>query len=185
MILHSLILLLFLSIVPTDGLQCYGCSCQKNDLSACDCGSITTDYYPRDYCVIIEQRDVNDTFIELSRIPREATWLYVEDAYYILAIESIRYNSSNADWYLFTYGIIYGCDWDLCNDPSLINVLPNSFALSIDKAWLNTNIYGTGSVNSCHTCPQGECFDETHPLNVSNCPPANCNNVTSVIDTND
>ena len=182
MIVRSLILLLFIWIVPIDGLQCYNCQCLESDTSTCDCDSITTDSYPVDYCVIIETRTLDDAYIELTRVPRNASWLHVDDYYYLLAVESIRYNLTTADWFLFTTGIIYGCDWDLCNDPSYIDVLPNSFTLSIDKTWLDTNIYGTGSVDSCYDC-QGGCFNQTYPFDPDNCPLTNCTSTTSVIDT--
>lgn len=153
----------------------------QSDLAACNCGTYSTDDSARDYCVIIEQRGDSDSFFELTRIPRNASWIDVDDSYYILAIESIRYNQTGANWYLVTNGIIYGCDWDYCNSPNLILQLPNTFQLSIDKTWLETNIYGTGSVNSCHLCQQSQCFNETNPFNPANCPLTNCINATSVI----
>ena len=184
MILRSLILLLFMVIVPIDSLTCYSCNCLLSDVTACDCSRYSTEYLSRDYCVIIEQRDISDTFIELSRIPRNASWLDVDDSYYLLTIESIRYNQTGADWHLVTNGIIYGCDWDYCNSPDLIDKLPNSFALSINKTWLNTNIYGIGSVNSCSTCQLSQCFNEANPFNPASCPVTSCTNATSVIDIN-
>jgi hypothetical protein len=184
MILRSLILLLFMVIVPINSLTCYSCNCLKSNLAACYCDGNSTDSFGVDYCVIIEQRDVSDTFIELSRVPRNASWLHIEDPYYILAIESIRYNETTEDWYLVTNGLIYGCDWDYCNSPDLILGLPNSFALSIDETWLNDNIYGNGSVDSCFTCEQSQCFNETNPFDPENCPLTNCTNITSVISDN-
>jgi hypothetical protein len=179
MIVHSLILLLLVSVVPIDSLVCYDCGCDQTNLSQCFCGSITSDV--DDYCIIIEGRDIFGTYITLGRIPRNATWLYVDDPYYILAIESIRYNLTTMDWSLWTYSILYGCDWDYCNSPELIDVLPASFVLSIDKTWLNTNIYGSGSTNSCHYCPEGDCGTVDNPFNSSQCPLTSCTNATSVI----
>ena len=180
MFVQGLILVLLVAVVPINSLQCYECVCPSSDGTDCSCNT-TTEYFEQDYCVIIEQKYIDSTYVELYRIPRNATWLYVDDSYFILIIESIRYNVTAADWYLWPSTVIYGCDWDLCNSPSLISVLPNSFALSIDKAWLNTNIYGNGSVSSCHSCPSGLCTVGQNPFNVSQCPLTTCVNVTSVI----
>jgi len=183
MLVDSLILVLLVLAVPINSLRCYECSCEASNQFECDCG-YTTDYYDQDYCVIVEQRDIDATYVDLYRIPRNATWLYVEDTYFILIIESIRYNLTTMDWYVWPSAIIYGCDWDLCNSPSLINVLPNSFSLSINKTWLNTNIYGNGSVSSCNDCTSGVCGGPQNPFNSSQCPLTTCTSATSVIYSN-
>jgi hypothetical protein len=181
MIVHGLILLLLVSVGPINSLLCYECWCDDTDITACDCGSTTEEDLDVDYCVIVEQRDIFGTYIDITRIPRNSTWLYINDPYFILAVESIRYNVTASQWNLWTSNIIYGCDWDLCNSPNLINVLPDSFKLSIDTNWLDTNIYGTGSTDSCNDCPRGLCSDNENPLNFTECPLTTCINVTSVI----
>jgi len=180
MIAHSLILLLLVSVVPLNSLICYECACDQTSVSQCNC-SDTSDLDDNDYCVIYEQRDILGTRIDLTRIPRNSTWVFVEDPYYILVVESIRYNLTAQEWYLWTNSIIFGCDWDLCNSPNLIDSLPDSFKLSIDENWLDTNIYGTGSVDSCNYCPTGVCGDTLNPIDFSQCPITPCVNVTTVI----
>jgi hypothetical protein len=182
MFVQGLILVLLLAAVPINSLSCYDCSCDSSNQVDCtiNCG-YTIASYEQDYCVIIEQRYIDTTYIDLYRIPRNATWLYVNDTYFILVVESISYNSTTMNWNTSTITVLYGCDWDLCNSPSLINVLPNSFLLSINNTWLDTNIYGTGSVDSCHTCLSEVCVGEGNPFNSSQCPLTTCVNVTSVI----
>jgi hypothetical protein len=180
MIFQGLILVLLLGAVPINSLYCYECSCDTSNQFECDCG-YATETYEQDYCVILESRGADSTYVYLYRIPRNATWLYVEDSYFILTIETISYNTTAADWYTWPSQVIYGCDWDLCNSPSLINVLPNSFQLSIDKTWLSTNIYGTGTINNCHTCTSQICTDAGSSFNSSQCPLTPCLNATSVI----
>jgi hypothetical protein len=183
MIVHRLILLLLLSVVPINSLICYQCGCDGTNVAQCDCG-ITTDSNENDYCIITEATDILGTYIGLDRIPRNSTFIYVEDPYFILGVESIRYNLTTNDWYLWTTSILFGCDWDYCNSPIFIDPLPSSFRLSIDTNWLNTNIYGTGSVDSCNFCPFGVCSNNTNPFNSSLCPLTSCTNATSVIQTN-
>ncbi|CAF4135916.1 unnamed protein product [Rotaria sp. Silwood2] len=180
MIVQGLILLLLVSVVPSYSLICYECGCDHNNISACDCGTTSTqlDGY---YCLISEQRFIDKTYIQLSRVPRNATLNYVEDPYYILLQESIRYNQTSSEWYLWTSGAVFGCDWDLCNSPNLINRLPVSFNFSIDKDWLDTNIYGTGSVTECHHCPFEMCGDSENPIDFTQCPMTPCVNSSTCL----
>jgi hypothetical protein len=181
MIVHALILLLLVSVIPSNSLVCYECGCDHTDLSLCDCG-FTSEFSDNDYCTIFEERYIDETYIELSRIPRNSTWVFIRDPYYILTLESIRYNKTSLQWTTWTNGILYGCDWDRCNSPNLIDVLPSSFQLVINPTWLNTNILGTGSVSSCYHCPTETCGNKTNPINFSNCSVQTCtDNSTSVI----
>lgn len=180
-VVRSLILLLLVSVIPCQSLDCYECGCEATNLVPCDC-SLVTSSTDNDYCVISEQRYSDTTYIQLGRVPRNATWIYVEDPYYVLTQESIRYNRTASKWSLVTTGVVFGCDWDRCNTANLIQVLPNSFKLNISTTWLNTNIYGTGSVSSCFKCPTELCSNATSPLDFSRCPMTACENVTSVRD---
>ncbi|CAF2719994.1 unnamed protein product [Rotaria sp. Silwood2] len=180
MIFHSLIFLLLVLIVPSNSLTCYECGCSNTDISECNCGETSTEV-DGDYCVIVEDRYIDETYIELTRVSRNTTWVYVEDPYYIVLLESIRFNQTANDSYLWTSGVIFGCDWDLCNSPDLINRLPASFNLSIDKDWLYTNIYGTGSVTQCHHCPFEMCGDSGNPIDFTQCPMTTCNNATTCL----
>ncbi|CAF1097959.1 unnamed protein product [Adineta steineri] len=181
MIVQGLVLLLLLSIVPTNSLICYECGCDQSDTAACDCDT-TSDITDNDYCVILEQRYVGTTYIQLSRIPRNSSWIYIEDPYYILTHESIRYNLTTSQWYLWTFIVVYGCDWDLCNAPNLINSLPNSFKYNINSIWLDLNIYGTGAVTSCHHCDTEVCGNVTNSSDFIQCQMVTCDtNITSCL----
>jgi hypothetical protein len=184
MIVHGLILLLLVSVGSIHSLICYECACDTTDVTVCSCDSTSNENLANDYCVIIEQRDMFQTYVQLTRIPRDSTWLEIEDTYYMLAVESIRYNLTTSQWNLWTNNIIFGCDWDFCNSPDLISALPDSFKLSIDTTWLNTNIYGNGSIDSCHSCSSGVCGNSQNPFNSTECPLTTCINVTTVIYTN-
>ncbi|CAF0726642.1 unnamed protein product [Rotaria sp. Silwood1] len=180
MIVHGLVLLLLLSIVPSNSLICHECGCDNTDITGCYCGETSTDF-DGDYCVIAEERLTDVTNIQLTRVPRNTTLVYVEDPYYVFLLESIRYNKTANDWYLWTSGAIFGCDWDLCNSPNLINRLPTTFNLSIEKNWLQTNIYGTGSVSQCHHCPFEQCGDSANPIDFTQCPMTPCVNVSTCL----
>ncbi|CAF0857249.1 unnamed protein product [Adineta steineri] len=181
MIVQSLVLLLLLSIVPSNSLKCYECGCDQSDTAACNCDT-TSDITDNDYCIILEQRYVGTTYIQLSRIPRNSSWVYIEDPYYILTEESIRYNLTTRQWYLWTGSIVFGCDWDRCNSPNLINSLPNSFKYNINSTWLNSNIYGTGAITSCYHCDTQVCGDIANPSDFSECKITTCDtNITSCL----
>ncbi|CAF1377232.1 unnamed protein product, partial [Adineta steineri] len=166
---------------PSNSLICYECGCDQDDTTTCNCDT-TSDITDNDYCAILEQRYVGTTYVQLSRIPRNSSWVYIEDPYYVLTQESIRYNLTTNQWYLWTGSVVFGCDWDLCNSPSLINSLPNSFKYNINSTWLNSNIYGTGSVTSCHHCDTEVCGDATNPSDFDQCQMVTCNtNVTSCL----
>ncbi|CAF0856814.1 unnamed protein product, partial [Rotaria sordida] len=149
--------------VPSNSLTCYECGCDQNDIAACNCSQTSTEF-DGDYCVIGEERLINGTTTVLTRID-----------------QSIRYNQTADAWYTWTEGAIFACDWDFCNSPNLINALPASFQLNIDKDWLDTNIYGNGSVTECHHCPFVTCGDSTNPINFTECPMTSCDNETTCL----
>ncbi|CAF4680732.1 unnamed protein product, partial [Rotaria sp. Silwood2] len=180
MVVHGLIFLLLVSIVPSNSLTCYECGCSNTNIYACDCGETTTSH-DGDFCIINEQRLKDKTNIQLSRLRRNTTLIYIEDHYFIFLKESIRLNQTTMDWYLWMDNAVLGCDWDLCNSPSLINALPTSFELTIDKDWLNTNIYDTGSITECHHCPWETCGDSENPIDFTLCPMTTCDNVTTCL----
>nr|ACD88968.1 sodefrin precursor repeats C [Adineta vaga] len=179
-IIRSLVLLLLVSIIPCSSLDCYECGCEQSDLTSCNCDVITSST-ENDYCVILEQRYTDTTYIQLNRVPRNASWVYIEDPYYVLTQESIRYNRTTQQWFLWTSSVVFGCDWDRCNSPDLISALPNSFKLNISTAWLNANIYGTGSVSSCIRCDTEVCGNTSNPSDFSQCPLTSCGNITSCL----
>ncbi|CAF2719935.1 unnamed protein product [Rotaria sp. Silwood2] len=113
MVVHGLIFLLLVSIVPSNSLTCYECGCSNTNIYACDCGETTTSH-DGDFCIINEQRLKDKTNIQLSRLRRNTTLIYIEDHYFIFLKESIRLNQTTMDWYLWMDNAVLGCDWDLC-----------------------------------------------------------------------
>jgi hypothetical protein len=179
LIVRSLVILLIVSVVSYECLKCYECDCNQSNLSKCECDRMS-DSDDDTYCVIFETRYTESAQITMTRIERNSTYVYIKDPYYILLQESIQYRVSTKEWFLMTNGAVFGCDWDLCNAPGLINVLPDSFKLTIDKTWLDTNIYGTGSVTDCYHCPNETCSHSTCSIDVSRCSIITCTNADSV-----
>ena len=184
LIVHCAVVLLFLSVLPSESLKCYECGCDDSDYAACNCGGMS-DFDDGSYCAIFETKPTGTTSIVLSRIDRNSTYIYIEDPYYILIQESIRYSRADNKWNLVTTGSVFGCDWDYCNAPSLIDVLPASFQLTVDDAWLTPNIYGTGSVAGCHHCPEETCGNKTNPIGLAQCPIIACTNGSTTVSSFD
>lgn len=180
-VVRGLTLLLILSVVvPIFSLICYECGCEQENIGLCNCQEISEEF-GNDYCVIAEQRFEDATYIQLTRIPRNSTYIYIEDTYFILFQETIKRNATSTEWNSITTGALFGCDWDYCNSPHLIYEVPSSLKFTMSKSWLDENIYGTGSTNQCHQCAFEECSDASNPIDFSKCPLTTCVNVTSVI----
>ena len=179
-IIRNLVLfVLLVSILPCSSLRCFECECDSSATDQCNCATITSST-DNDYCVILEQRYTDETYIQLSRVPRNSSWVYIEDPYFVLTQESIRYNRTTSQWFLWTNSIVFGCDWDLCNTPSFIESLPNSFKLNISTNWLNTNIYGSGAVSTCIRCDTEVCGNASNPGDFSQCTTTTCNTTSAV-----
>nr|ACC43936.1 ArkC_4 [Philodina roseola] len=178
---YSLLLLMVLWIVPSDGIRCYECGCALTELAECNCGA-TSDFDDGSYCFIAETRTLENTYIQMSRLLPDSTYIEIEDTYFVLVQESIRYNRTSATWSTVPFGVIFGCDWDLCNSFSYVSTLPYSFQLDVaDKEWLTENIYGTGTVDSCRHCPTETCGNGTAPIGDANCPLQPCNASTTCV----
>ena len=178
-VFHCVLLLLLVLFIPSESLKCYECGCTLSDLSACNC-MVTSDFDDGSYCFIVENRMSDDTSIQMTRVSADATYIEIEDTYYLLTIESIRYNRTTNDWSTVATGVVFGCDWDLCNSFSYVSTLPFSFQLGVDKTWLTDNLYGTGTVDSCRHCSSEICGNSTHPLDETNCPSLPCNKSSTV-----
>lgn len=180
MMVHYFILILLVFVTSTHSLLCYEGFCQGKDTLECSHDEPSSG--EDDYCVIIEQRFYDVDYIFITRVHNFPSYVEVEDTYHILVIDSIRYNQTANKWYTWPAMVMFGCDWDLCNAPDIIDKLPDSFSVTMNETWLNENIYGTGSVDSCNYCPRGICANNETAYNMTECPMTNCtNNETSVI----
>jgi hypothetical protein len=179
MIICWIFLVLVLWTVPSTSLVCYSCWCPSNSIAACDCNmQINVDQ--DSHCTIVKDLYVTDPSIQLSSALLNSSYTRIKDPYYILVDETISYNETASDWITRPKRVAYGCDWDLCNQYSLISSLPDTFQLSIDKTWLTENIYGNGTVTGCHTCSNAVCSNATTSIDYDLCPFLPCNNSTTV-----
>jgi hypothetical protein len=164
--------------------RCYECSC--SDAISCTCDRTTVRPADSTYC-IIERMNVGQTsYIDLGHIDRASTRIYIRDFPYLLLEETISYSEQTAIWNTVTNYIIYGCNWDYCNDPSLVPYLPASFQMRLPEQWLNDNVLGTGqTVRDCHDCPDVPQCGTLDFLDSSRCPIRACNTTCVVSDTYD
>lgn len=176
---YSILLLLLLSVSSSTGLDCFSCFCQPTNTTACDCTNVVT-VQAGFHCTIVQDLHSSDPYIEMSSADANSSYAQVKDAYYILVDEDIYRNDSTSTWQTKTKRVVYGCDWNLCNNFTLIASLPQSYKLTIDSAWLESNIYGSGSVSSCNTCANEICGNKTNPIDYDQCPITTCVNTTTV-----
>jgi hypothetical protein len=179
MIIHWIFLVLVLWTVPSTSLTCYKCECPSFNTSACDC-STWVNVEEGAHCTIIEDFNPLNQYLELSSAFLNSSYIRIKDPYYIIVEESISYNETSVQWETKTKRVVYGCDWDYCNSFALISFLPDTFKLTISSTWLTENIYGNGSVNSCHNCSDGICGNATHSINYDLCSYSPCDNSTTV-----
>ena len=162
-------------------LQCYNCSCAGTN---CPCTTYETSSAENTYCVIVRENFGQNVFIDLEHIDTTSTPVYIREFPYVLVAETITYNEGVGRWTTTTDMIIYGCNWNLCNKPELIPLLPNSFEMRLPEAWLNTSVLGTGKpVRDCHQCPDAPQCGTTDFLDASRCPIRSCNTTCLVRDT--
>ncbi|CAF4373834.1 unnamed protein product, partial [Adineta steineri] len=128
------------------------------------------------YCFMVSTYDGNNE----QRVFEALSSNNLQDSHFIQAVE--RISLSDAAWSPTEISSIgYGCDWDGCNDISLIQYLPDSFQMRIDQSILNAELLnGQLPAEACLTCskcineltgfackqiscPNGICFiDEVH-----------------------
>ena len=164
-------------------LSCYECACY--DVFNCACNTVGVSDAASTYCTIVRMYDSDGDYVdEFLHIDRNSTRVFIRKFPYILAEESIIYNESTTQWYTRTNLIVYGCNTNLCNHPSLLPLLPGSFEMRLSDDWLNKNVLGNGStIRDCHECPDApQCGSETF-LDTSRCPVKSCNTTCLVSDT--
>ncbi|UJR25668.1 hypothetical protein I4U23_007019 [Adineta vaga] len=136
------------------------------------------------YCLLMRENYGQSTWITLGHLDQDSTRVHIRDFPYLLVEESIIYDEQLQRWNTITNFVVYGCDWDYCNHPSLIPYLPNTFKMRLPDSWLNTNVLGTGQpVRDCHECPEGPQCGTTDFLDPGRCPIKSCNTTCLVFDT--
>ncbi|CAF0732493.1 unnamed protein product [Adineta steineri] len=162
-------------------LACYECACYNDPI--CACNTVKVAGADSTYCTIIRVNYGNSFTIDLEHIDRNSTFIYIPEFPFILAEESILYNETTAQWWTQSNIIIYGCNTNLCNHPSLVKLVPDSFKMTLSNEWLNTNVKGTGQpVRDCHECPDEPSCGHSDYLDTSRCPIKECNTTCVVSD---
>jgi hypothetical protein len=164
--------------------RCYDCYCYNQP--NCPCNRTTIIPANGTYCLITRENYGQDIWISMGHIEQDSTRVYIREFPYLLVEESILYDEQLLRWNTITNFVVYGCNWDYCNNPSLIPYLPNTFQLRLPDAWLNTNVLGTGQpTRECHQCPDAPQCGTSDFLDASRCPPRECNTTCLVFDTFD
>jgi hypothetical protein len=162
-------------------LTCYNCTCTK---TPCSCTEYETLLNENTYCVIVQMFFGQSVNIDFEHIDSAATPVYIREFPYVLVEESINYNEGNGRWFTTTNFVIYGCDWNLCNKPDLVPLLPNSFRMRLPEAWLNTSVLGSGlPVRDCHECPDAPQCGTSDFLDAARCPIQECDTTCIVSDS--
>ncbi len=165
-------------------LRCYVCDCF--DVDPCPCNSTVISSLDYTYCIIVQEFFGQDVYIYADYLELGATIQYIAEFPYALVEESIYYNESIGLWFTRTNFVVYGCNWNLCNKPELIPLLPNSFQMRLPDSWLNSSILGSGQpVRDCHQCPDSSQCGTTDFLDANTCPIQPCNTTCLVLDTYD
>ena len=162
--------------------RCYDCFCYNQP--NCACNRTTIKAANETYCMIMREDYGQDTWTSMEHIDRDSTRVYIRDFPYLIVEESILYSEQTGRWNTITNFVIYGCNWDLCNHPSLIPYLPSSFQMRLPEAWLNTSVLGTGQpTRECHECPEAPQCGTSDFLDIGRCPVRACNTTCLVFDT--
>ncbi|CAF4019814.1 unnamed protein product [Rotaria sp. Silwood2] len=163
-------------------LSCYECACYDNP--ACPCNTVQPSDASLTYCTIVRINYETGHFtVDLEHIDRNSTRVHIRKFPFLLAKESILYNETTKQWTTRTNILVYGCNWHLCNHPSLVTLLPNSFKMTLSDEWLNENVLDSGaSIRDCHECPDAPQCGTTDFLDASRCPVKECNNTCVVSD---
>ena len=162
--------------------RCYDCYCY-NDMN-CACNRTTLMPSGSTYCTIVRQTVGQDTWISMEHIDRNSTRVFIREFPYLLVEESIVYREKTGLWDTFTNLVVYGCDWDYCNEPRLVPYMPSSFQMRLPETWLNDSVLGTGQpVRDCHQCPEAPQCGSNSFLDASRCPIRQCNTTCLLLDT--
>ncbi|UJR37754.1 hypothetical protein I4U23_030447 [Adineta vaga] len=149
-IIRSLLILII--IYHANCLQCYKCSCVTNsDGTGCQNDydlQCVIEYVENSYCLITRSISNNLTF---SHKPN-SDLMFLESLHYLRAKEQIAYSESSSTWQTpVVKEFSYGCDWNLCNTPRIVNILPNGLTFSVNS-YLLTNTLIPGMDESFTTC---------------------------------
>ncbi len=165
---------------PVDSRLCYQCSCDyeaEDNYGSCILATFPSSCVLTDvgnqYCLITSVYSNTYERRIFGSVARDT----FQDSHFIQAVESI--SRSGGVWLPTTISLIgYGCDWDGCNNISLVQDLPGSFNMAIDPAILEAQLIGGQlQANFCESC--SKCFND---LTGFACAQTNCSSGICAID---
>ncbi|CAF1033950.1 unnamed protein product, partial [Didymodactylos carnosus] len=142
-----------ISVLPLNitNLQCYHCDCQQlvneTTCNILQCNAV--EVVNGSYCEILRDfAEIPGTEnIHLGHVGARD----VKYSHYIRAVETIQIEPGM--WHGSTVEkISYVCDWNLCNNPVIVNILPNSFSFSALPSEVDHLFFGTEPVQKCYVC---------------------------------
>ncbi|CAF0851250.1 unnamed protein product [Rotaria sordida] len=164
--------LLFGTINQIDCLQCYRCSCSivPGETTCTDDSELqcVIEYVENNYCII--SRLSNQ--IRFGHNPN-SDLIFLESLHYIRDEQEIIFLESSSTWQLSTIvEFSYGCDWNLCNTPRLLSLLPHSLTYTIDSSLLTNTLIAKPNepFTTCLSCTK--CANSTNEVT---CPKVTCN----------
>jgi len=162
-------------------LKCYDCTCKTLPCSCDEFDTVTDD---NTYCTILVDYSGDRASATFGHVNRNSTQVYIRDLPYILVEESIIFSDQLGRWSTRTNVVLYGCNWDSCNAPRLVQYLPEGFKMELPEKWLNDTVLGDKTtIRDCHHCPDApQCGSETF-LDTSRCPVKECSTTCIVSDT--
>nr|ACC43935.1 ArkB_4 [Philodina roseola]ACC43978.1 ArkB_3 [Philodina roseola] len=164
-------------------LKCYDCSCTT---SPCICNNFDTVTSEDTYCTIILEYYGQQVTTTFGHVDRDSTRVHIRDLPYVLVEESIVFSDQLGIWNTKTNIVLYGCDWDSCNKPDLVQYVPKGFQMRLPETWLNSSVLGNKqTIRNCHHCPDTpQCGPESF-LDADLCPVQACNTTCIVSDAFD
>ena len=165
MIIGILVWICLLLCSSVQGRKCFLCSCEFDwDTNTGSCASPTflsscvlTEVQNK-YCTITSNYNGNHEGRTFGLIEPDS----FQDSHFIQTLENVVL--SNSIWVTTINSVNYGCDWDGCNEMSLVEYLPESFQMKIDTTILQSELIGDQLSNrTCLDC--GRCiYDLTATL---------------------
>ncbi|CAF1435339.1 unnamed protein product [Adineta steineri] len=129
------------TIIQINCLQCYKCSCSVNvgettckDDSELQC---VIEYVENNYCTIARTSSSSITFDHRPN----SDLIFLESLHYLRAKEQIIYLESSSSWHApIVKEFTYGCDWNLCNTPRILSLLPKGLTFTVDSNLLTNSL---------------------------------------------
>ena len=164
--------------------RCYDCFC--SNFNNCTCAKIKPLPANETHCIISREIYGQTAWGYVGHLSEDSSKVHIRDFPYIVVQESILYSEQTGLWNTVTNYVLYGCNWDLCNDLNLEKYLPNSFQMRLNETWLNSSVLGSGlPVRNCHECPYGPVCSVNSSIDGDQCPIMECNTTCLVYDTYD